>query len=172
MEVLKMKKYLTIFICLLIIASFVGCSNSQTEEQKKVGSDERVLDAIDVISEHWNNEYEEREIKDKYLEITNTRIVNIKDDINSEAIYGKDDLFKGIDYIVEFELISNYHETAPYYFNVWQDNFVIVYKDGTTKVSNNILNMYKAATYSTDFSPIIESLEEFHDEYDQILKLK
>ena len=167
-----MKKHLTIFVCLLVIASFVGCSNSQTEEQKKIASDERVLDAIDVISEHWNNEYEEWKIKDKYLEITNTRIVNIKDDINSEAVYGKDDVFKGIDYIVEFELISNYYETAPYYFNVWQDNFVIVYKDGTTKVSDNLLNIYRATTYSTDFSPIIESLEEFHDEYDQILKLK
>ena len=77
-----------------------------------------------------------------------------------------------MDYIVEFELISNYHETAPYYFNVWQDNFVIVYKDGTTKVSNNLLNIYRTTTYSTDFSPIIESLEEFHDEYDQILKMK
>ena len=91
MEVFNLKKYLTIFICLLVIASFAGCSNSQTEEQKKAGSDERVLDAKKVISEHWKKEYEEREIKDKYLEITNTRIINIKDDINSEAIHGKGD---------------------------------------------------------------------------------
>ena len=169
-----MKKHI---ISIMIISIFsllllAGCNASKMGTSKNIGSDKRVLDAIEIVAEHWNNEYEEREIEDKYLEIINTRIIKIKENIDSKQIFEKDDLFKGIDYIVEFELISNYYETAPYYFSVWQDNFVIVYKDGTTKVSNNLLNMYRGTTYSNDFSPIIESVEDFHSDYDQVLELE
>ncbi len=166
-----MKKHI-ILITLILIFLLVGCSSSETEKSRNIGSDKRVTDAIGIVAEHWNNEYEKSEIEDKYLEITNTRIIEIKDNINSEKIFGKDDLFKEIDYIVEFELLSNLFDSAPYYFNVCRDNFVIVYEDGNTKVSNNLFNVYRAATYSADFTPIIDSIEDFHGEYDQILELK
>ena len=163
-----MKKHLTIFICLLVIASFVGCSNSQTEEQKKVGSDERVLDAIEIISARWSEVYEESKlnIEDKYLEITNTKIINIKPNNDSN--------FEGLDYIVEFSLESNFYNSAPYYSNIGsRDSFVAVYTDGNREVlGRNPFHSYIGQNGPTDFRDIIESVENFQGEYDQVLKLK
>ena len=157
-----------------ILLTFSACTTHSPvpESKKENGNDKRVLNAINVLEKHWEKEYERRDIEDKYLEIINTRIINIKGKINPEEIYGKGDLFEGIDYIVEFDLMSNYTDTTPYYFNVCTDNWVVVHKDGTKEVSKNLLNMYRATTYSSDFTPIIESIEELRGEYDQILEME
>lgn len=163
-----MKKYLTIFICLLVIASFVGCSNSQTEEQKEIGSDERVLEAIEIISARWSEVYEESKlnIEDKHLEIINTKIINIKPNNDSK--------FEGLDYIVEFSLESNYFNSAPYYSNIGSRySLVAVYTNGKREIlTTNPFQLYINQNGPTDFQDIIESVENFHGEYDQILKLK
>ena len=118
----------------------------------KIGNDKRVLNAMEIVAEYWNDDYEKRNIDDKYLEIVINRIINIKNNIDPEKIYEKDDLFKVIDYTVEFELISNYWDSALYNPNVMQSNFVVVYKDGTTKVFNNLFNMYIKMHLCTDSS--------------------
>ena len=46
-------------------------------------------------------------------------------------------------------------------------------KDGTSElIQYSPVNSYRAATYEVDFSPIIESVEDFHGEYDRILDLE
>ncbi len=166
-----MKKYIKSFILLTLATCLMltGCNGRGVINK----SDKRVLNAINVLEEHWDKVYEQDDnIEDKYLEIINTRIINIKSNINSEEVRGKEDLFNSIDYVVEFELLSNYFNTAPYFLNAYVDNWVVVYKDGTSEVSRNLLNIYRSSTYSTDFSPIIESIEEFDSQYDQVLEIE
>ena len=158
-----MKKIFLLLLCSILIFSSSGC-NRKTSDAK----DRRILDAIGTLSDYWSNTYYEKEnIDDKYLEIINTQIINIKDDIDEDI--SKSDMFKDIDYIVEFDLISNYFDTSPYYNNMCIDNCVIVYKDGSSKVGRNPLNIYRSTTFSNDFSPFIESVEKFHGDYDQII---
>ena len=80
--------------------------------------------------------------------------------------------FEKIDYIVEFELLSNVWNSSPYYVNRSTNSTVIVYLDGTKEISKyNPFNVYFSTNYTSDFSDIIESVEDYHGEYDQILDL-
>lgn len=162
------KSLLFYLLCIAIAFSATGCSTK----------DKRVLDAIEVLTERWEDYYDEykwdgNKAGDRYLEIVNTRIVNIKDVIESDKFAKRDKMFEDIDYIVEFELVSNHFDTTPYYFNAFLLNSVVVYKDGKTEVSDyNLFNAYRSATFSNDFSHIIESIEELHGEYDQVIKIE
>lgn len=173
MEKLKKFGVFIVSVALLILVS--GCKD---EEKSEKHTDKRVINAIDVLSDNWQERYasswedEEKEVEDKYLEITNTTIINIKEEIDTEKYPDAIKKFCDIDYIVEFELRSNYFESAPYYYNVGMANCVIVYKDGTTEVGNNLLNVYRSMTYSSDFTPIIDSIEEFHGEYDRVIEIE
>ena len=166
-------KVLVLLLTSILILSLVGCTanTAGNNNDTATSEDERVLDAINILKQQWEKDYNEFNIEDKYLEIVNTTIINIKDHIDPEETYDYGYLFEDVDYIVEFELLSNFMETSPYYNNIGTFNCVIVYKDGTSEVSKNLLNHYKSTTYSADFSPIIESVECFHGEYDQVLDL-
>ena len=166
-------KVLVLLLTSILILSLVGCTANiaGNNNDTATSEDERVLDAINILKQQWEKDYNEFNIEDKYLEIVNTTIINIKDHIDPEETYDYGYLFEDVDYIVEFELLSNFMETSPYYNNIGTFNCVIVYKDGTSEVSKNLLNQYKSTTYSADFSPIIESVECFHGEYDQVLDL-
>ncbi|MCH5188170.1 MAG: hypothetical protein J1F63_07175 [Oscillospiraceae bacterium] len=164
-------KKLLLTISLILTLVIMGCSSNKNDSQADIGSDKRVTDAIETVSEFWNNYYDKNEFENKYLKIINTRIVNIKNNFPDEVIRG--DLIEDIDYIVEFELLSCYpYGATPYYINTGTDNCVVVYKDGTVNVQKNPLFLYSAMTFSTDFSPIIESIEDFDSQYDQIIEFE
>ena len=169
----KISKLVMVYFLLSVIIMFSACSTVKEEHEPDViEPDKRVTSAIEVLKDHWKKQYKQYDFEDKYLEIINTRIINLKDNIDSEKTFEKGDLFENIDYIVEFDLISNYYNTSPYHFNSYADNYVVVYKDGTAKVQTNLFNAYRSMTYSTDFSPIIESIEDFGGKYDQVLMSK
>ena len=171
---MKIRRLFAALFCMVLVYSVTGCQNNtvNTSFRQPAGNEPRVLSAIDVLKTQWKEDYTENSIEDQYLEIIHTKIVHIKDHIDSQQVYGKEGLFKDIDYIVEFELISNYFDTDPYYYNIHTSNCVVVYKDGTAKVSDNLLLRYFGATYSHDFTPIIESIENFGSAYNQVLDLK
>ena len=155
------KKLLLLAISLILIIVITGCSSSK--------SDKRVTEAIETVSEFWDNYYDKNEFENKYLKIINTRIVNIKNNLSDEVLRG--DLIEDIDYIVEFELLSSYpYGTTPYYINTGINNCVVVHKDGTVDVQKSPLYLYSARTFTTDFSLIIESIEDFGEQYNQIIK--
>ena len=169
---INIKKFFLVTMSLILILAITGCSRATNGNKANIGSDKRVVEAIETITEFWENDYVKNKIEDRYLKIINTRVINIKNNINSEEIFNKDDLFENVDYIVEFELLSNYFDTAPYYSNVGTNNCVIVYKDGTAMVQRNPLLLYRSATYSNDFSSIIESIEDFDEQYNHIIKFE
>lgn len=161
------KKLLLLTVSLILIIMITGCSGSKVDKN----SDERVTEAIETVSEFWDNYYGEYEFEDKYLKIINTRIVNIKNNISDEVLRG--DLIEDIDYIVEFELLSSYpYGAIPYYINTGTNNCVVVYKDGTVNVQKSPLFLYSARTFTTDFSQIIESIEDFGEQYNQIIEFE
>lgn len=175
----KLKKITVYFACTALLFSLSACGDKKkTENGDGKGSDKRVTDAIVVLSDYWNECYEgryegtDKKVEDKYLEITNTTIINIKDTVESEEFSEAIEKFQDIDYIVEFDLRSNYFESSPYHYNVGIANCVMVHKDGTTEVNQNLFNIYRSRTYSSDFSAIIDSIEEFHGEYDRVIELE
>ena len=162
-----MKKLLSILLIMTFMFCLTGCK----------GRDERVLDAIEELSDFWEDYYDEHDIKDAYLEIANTQIINIERNIRvDENHQERANRFEKIDYIVEFDLLSNAFDfdsenSSEYYSSYLTNNCVVVYKNGKSEVTNNLFNYYRASTYSTDFSGIIDSIENFHGEYDQIIEL-
>ena len=163
----NIKKLLLLTISLILIIVITGCSGSKADKS----SDERVTEAIETVSEFWDDYYEKNEFENKYLKIINTRIVNIKNNFSDEVI--RDDLIEDIDYIVEFELLSSYpYGATPYYINTGTNNCVVVNKDGTVNVQKSPLFLYSARTFTTDFSQIIESIEDFDSQYDQTIKFE
>lgn len=161
-ESMKLLKNMIAFFVLCTFFVFLGCSKS--DENGSAYADSRVVTAVEILWDYWNNKYEEYGIDDKHLEIINTRIINIKEN--------DDELFRNVDYIVEFTLLSNYYDTSPYYSNACVYDSVVVYDNGDTRVSGNLFNYYRARTYENNFSNIIESIEDFEAHYNQILKIK
>lgn len=166
-----MKKLLSILLAISFMFCLTGCK----------GRDERVLNAIEEFEDYWEDfydDYEERRKKsnedysstDKYLEITNTKVINIKRHVKTDIA---PEYWKEIDYIVEFSFETNYYDTTPDYYsnnmNVW-GNCVVVYKDGRMEVESNIIPKF-INDGIFDFSGIIDSIENFHGEYDQIIEL-
>ncbi len=170
----RYRKILFVILSVILLLSVVGCKNNTIKQ----GTDQRVLVAIESLANKWKESYTELEeiqeasIEDRYVQILHTRIVNIKDELDSNNQNEHQDIFEDIDYIVEFELLTNYLGTAPYYMNLKHCDSVIVYRDGKIEVTNNRFKHYSAITFSNDFSAIIESIEDFGSEYNQILDLK
>jgi len=153
-----MKKAISLLLVLMLALGLCSCN---------IGKDKRVLDAIDTLEEFWTEKYSEDLYKenkcDGHFEIINTRLIEIKDnDI---------DMFKDVDYIVEFEIFTDYHCNGLYYENQSIYDTVIVYKDGTTKVDSDYIARYRSTTFNNDFSGFIESVENYGDKYNCVEKL-
>lgn len=123
--------------------------------------------AVKEVKKVWKESYDRdfEEGSDRYVEIKNTRVVKIKEDTKTED-------FKNIDYIVEFIIFSNYYLTSPYYVNSSNKNCVTVYRNGTTEVGPNLIDIYRARTYNNDFSGFIESVTDFENAFNEAFEAK
>ena len=144
-----MKRILTVFLALTIVICLTACGGKTDRVASK---------AVKELEDWWEEIYDESpDLSDRYFEIKNTRVITIKDNSKEE--------FKDIEYVVEFVLFTNYFGTAPYYSDAGLYNNVIVYKDGSMKVTNNYLKRYREVTFNSDFSDIIESIDDLEDKY-------
>ena len=166
-----MKKLFAVILWSVLIFSLCCCS--EEKESAIPETDTRIENAVVVLQEHWTKLYNDSklDITDKYLEITNTKIINIKEEIESEEQKKR---FGDIDYIVEFELQSNYYNMSPYYSNIGFHDTIVVYNDGKAVVEKmSPVSAYnRTATYLTGVSDFVESVENFHGEYDRIIEIK
>lgn len=164
-----MKKWL---ICLLAVLLMMPCALGE--------SDLDVEAAVQALKECWKTEAYAfaGEQSDGYLEIKNTRIVEISDapearGENAEALQETvNDIFADVDYIVEFMLYSDMAGTAPYTRNEGAWDCVVVGKDGTMSVpAQNPINQYRARSYSHDVSGIVENVVDLNQKYNAIYRL-
>ncbi len=156
-----MKKALAIILSLILLLSLTACGGSE--------HDEMIKEAIEELEEEWEDIYEETKESsnhktDGHFEIKNTRVITIKENDIEE--------FKDVDYVIEFVLFTDYFGSAPYYSSVGLSDNVIVYKDGDMKVGKNAFDNYRVNNFITDYSNIIESIDDCGDEYNCVKKLK
>jgi len=129
------------------------------------GEDDIINGAVDALKEYWTDEvygkYPDM-YDDGYFEIKWCRVVYIKDDIDAEL---KDKYFD-MDCFVEFFLLTDYFGSRPYYAYAGVSECVAVKSDGAYEVlKKNPLDMYRAASYNSDFSGIIESISDRGSEF-------
>jgi hypothetical protein len=102
--------------------------------------------AIDLLTAAWTAEYARTNRSTTgYLEIKNTRLIEIKDDLT--GVTGADS-FEGVDYVVEFILYSDYFSTAPYYINPTVKDSVTCDDSGDCEVNDrNPFLAWQARTF-------------------------
>ena len=160
-------------ICvLLLLAVVAGCCACGRKDGGKY--DGMVKLAVEELKRHWTNEIYAPdgnvEKGEGYLQIVNTRVINIKD----EPVTGFDtDMFDNVDYIVEFVIFDNYYYSAPFYYSSNSHNdHVAVYKDGSMEVTGDLFNIYRSRYYTSDFSGVIDEVTDLGDKYDEVYILK
>lgn len=156
--------------------AFEEASSADIKSQSKW--DSLVQQAISALTSFWKEAYAKDQISENgYLEIVNTRIISIKsplqkDQNNTDASkQAAKQYFGDTAYIIEFVLYTDYFGSHPYYSLTELNNCVIVKKDGTYTVSRNPFDLYRSRTYSTDYSGIIEQIDELGGAYDAVYEL-
>lgn len=154
-------------ICLVLMMLPYACAES--------GCD--VNAAIDVLKACWKEEVYSfaPEGGKGYLEIKNTRIVEIQDEPKAEDEYSQalaEEYFSDVEYIVEFMLYSDLMGMEPYYQEAEQWKCVLVYKDGSMEaVMQHPFDAYRSKTYSVDISGIIEAAVDLHGTHNAVFYL-
>lgn len=154
--------------------------NAEKALEQTVREENIVAESVEIIKQYWreNNYGEDGYVQSDesrgYLEIINTRIVYIREELDVEE--GIEDIaestFGDVYCVVEFVMLSDYLGTAPYYYNTGRDNCVVVYRDGRMEVSGvSPLELYRGRTYSVDFSGILESVKNLGPAYDAVYYL-
>ena len=158
-----MRKFIALVLCCLICVSFLGCGKSEEEEI--------VEEAIEELTEYWEDYYDvNSEKRDynfrEYLEIVNTQVFKITDTNGERA----DIIFKEIDYVVVFALLSNYLcSPADYVVDTGAYNCVVFYKDGRIEVTSSPFAEYFSYTYDFEFKGIDFERINLGDKFNKVL---
>lgn len=155
-------------ICCTVLLLFLCCATVQAEtgDPGFLGAETTagktyqsiVEPALEALKAHWKADYlrgKETAGHSGYLEIKNTRIIWIRDDIAASGDQRAAEVFGDIDCFIEFMLLSDYYGSEPHYSNAGLYDCVIVQRDGTMTVSHDPLNHYRSRSYNPDFSGII-----------------
>lgn len=140
-----------------------------TVKEPGEGEDKYVKQAKEALKTEWTKLYKDKKDCDDYtLNIVNTQLLKFHSS-SSYADFKK--YFKNVSVIVEFEINTNYYDTAPYYMYTNVTNNVIIYKDGKTKVVNRYINNIADKTYSYDFNGAFETIS-LGSKYNENIQLK
>ncbi len=145
---------LLVVLSMLFSLSLTSCSSNKNPMVGKATAE---------LKMHWKNQYKESNIGDGYFEIKNTRVVHIKEnDI---------EMFENVKYIIEYEIYTDYYDSAPYYSNAGIHNNVVVYDDGSMSVETRYIQRYCNAFYNYDVSGFVDKVVDYNDEYNCVNKL-
>lgn len=133
--------------------------------------DEIVAQAIETLTEYWASEiYDGIRCfsENGYLEIKWTRVVYIKDNVTGTGT----EQFADMNCYVEFFLLTDYFDSAPYYSHAGVSECVAFKKDGSFEVlDRDPIAMYRGKTFQVDFEPIIESISDREADFNQVFTL-
>ena len=152
-----MKKIMAVLLAVVMMLAMVACS-----EKKNDKHDEVITKAVEELKKAWKESYDIDEendaVKDRYLEIKNTRVITVLTNDITE--------FLEVSYIVEFELFSDYLDTSPYYQNARVFNNVLVYRDGHMEVGSNVLKTYQDKVSGVDvYELVIDTIDDYQGAY-------
>ena len=130
--------------------------------------DETIRKALELIKDTWQDQADQDPdvMPGPYVDIKNTRIVKISDTpVNVQMDDTPVEELEGIDYIIEFMMLTNYFgDTYP--SNAGTLDTVAVHSDGTMEVpKSNIMNSIRARYFITDFSGMIDEIVDLEDAY-------
>lgn len=112
--------------------------------------------AVAALLDYWENSIYAKGYGNGYVGIRWTRVVYLTEEA---AAYSP--VFENMVAFVEFFVLSDYFGSAPYYMHAGTAECVAVYKDGTCEaLGMDPLNRYRALTYTTDFTGIVESVSD------------
>lgn len=189
-----MRRFGVLFITLMLFFGFVAHAESgdhfavlsSEEVQQRIAAaesqpqpidEELMQSAIQVLIEYWTDEvYAESymENSDGYLEILAAQVTYVQKDfaVQEEFASSFDAMFENVYCVIDFAILSDYFDTAPYYWDVGINNCVVIYRDGTIQVSGApLFNMYRSKSFNNDFSAIIEKVERYDVGKDNIYYL-
>lgn len=158
-----MKRLLLIIMVLVsCIAALTGCSGN-------AATNENVDKAITALKDYWTGYYAETSETEKdrangdwYLEIKNTRLVELGE-VENEPL-------KDVEYVVEFMIYTNFYGTAPYYNGMDVRNTVLIYKDGTVEAGSvSGIPQYIAMHYE---APPIDAVHDYGAQYNAVYHLE
>ena len=161
-----MKKLTALLIALALFLSLAACSAAPGGADAEAPQDgELLLDAhgnaissedaeyvekaMQLVRREWNSFFKEHSDRDGTVDIINARVIHIKD---NDA-----DMFRDVRAVVEFEILSDFYGSAPWYMNAQQYD-TVVFKKGRSTELMDIFGMYRSRTFLTDYSDIIESI--------------
>ena len=135
--------------------------------------------ALNVLRNGWQQEYQKKGMPGTtyYLDIRGVRVIKLKDNLDEKA----SEVFDNSAYIVEFLLYDDYwsaslglsysgHNTG-YLDLTAQNDSVLVSKFGFMTLSSQTIKRYMSRTYAGDFSEFVESVTDYHDQYNQIIEI-
>ena len=126
--------------------------------------DPLIEQAIAALLDDWETQYA-KGMGDGYVGIRWTRVVYLTEEAGTYS-----SMFENRVAFVEFVVISDFFGTAPYYMHAGVHECVAFYADGSVEVmGTNPINNYRARTYTTDFTGIIDRVSdrggEFNGDY-------
>lgn len=158
-----MKRFIIAALALLIgVIALTGCTGTTAR-------DEKIDKAVTALKDYWTGYYadmgeteNDRTNGDWYLEIKNTRIVELGN--------GAEDFLKDVQYVVEFVIYTNFYGAAPYYSHTDVRNTVLIYKDGTVEAGTVAgIPQYIARYFE---APPIESTKDYGSQYNAVYHLE
>lgn len=162
MLTLALSVVLLLSVCLSMTACFGGSAY-----------DEQVEEALELVTEAWEEEYEDLaergiDVGDS-IKIVNTQVVVLEK--NAFADMGEP--FEGAELIVEFEILSDcYGYNCDYYANDILMDTVVFYEDGSSEVLQvDLLKIYSHKTFNYDYSDIIDEVIDLGDAYNDTIEI-
>jgi len=145
----------------LLLASFPAFADEDEYSEK-------IQDALELVKAAWQEQADQYPdvMPEPFVDIKNTRIIKLfKEPVDAMNDNKPVEELKGIDYIIEFMMLSNYFgDTYP--CNVGMLDTVAVYSGGKMEIQkSNLMNAVRAKYFLTDYSGVIEEIIDLGDAY-------
>ena len=174
-----MKKCLAlmmVFVMLLSLNANAGVMDwlsglASSREVSREKAQEYAARALEMLKDTWKEEYgsDYYEGHKGYLEIKNTRVLFIRDDVQgtNEKKY-----FDDVRCIVEFIFLCDYFGSEPYYSVATTKENVLFKKDGSAETVSHYMERYRSISYNSDYSGIIEEIYDLGGEFNGTWNLR